>query len=75
VDGKGEVCVGCGKSAPKTETNYTLISPKYGWRLSREKLPNGSYRAEWRCPNCWREKKISGHMPAVTVPVASTKKR
>jgi hypothetical protein len=55
--GKGEVCVGCGKNSPETETNYTLISPRYGWRLVREKQKNGTYLVEWHCPECWRGRK------------------
>ena len=27
-------CVDCGEQSPQTETNYTLISSRYGWRLS-----------------------------------------
>ncbi len=60
VSEKGEICVGCRKASPPTETNYTLISPKYGWRLSREKRADGTWDVEWRCPDCWRERKISG---------------
>ena len=52
-------CVGCGKSAPETDTNYTLISAQFGWRLSRVKLGDGSTRLEWRCPTCWRDHKRS----------------
>ena len=51
---EAEVCVDCGKHAPPTDTNYTLISQRYGWRLLRERLANNDYRVEWRCPECWR---------------------
>jgi hypothetical protein len=51
--------VTCGKSAPETETNYTLISAKFGWRLTRYKRTDGTLVLEWRCPNCWREFKRS----------------
>jgi hypothetical protein len=47
--------VTCGKRAPETETNYTLISAQFGWRLTRFKGPDGSIVLEWRCPTCWRE--------------------
>ncbi len=55
----GEVCVGCGKKSPKTETNYTLISARYGWRLSRSRRLDGTYDVQWRCPDCWRALKGS----------------
>lgn len=53
-----ETCVGCGKRAPETETNYTLISGRHGWRLSRTATPEGVLM-EWRCPTCWKEHKQS----------------
>jgi len=52
-----QTCVTCGKRAPDTETNYTLISAQFGWRLTRYKGPDGSLVLEWRCPACWREYK------------------
>ncbi|HTB74657.1 MAG TPA: hypothetical protein VK762_15515 [Polyangiaceae bacterium] len=54
-----QTCVTCGKQAPETETNYTLISAQFGWRLTRYKRADGSLVLEWRCPNCWREFKRS----------------
>ena len=57
-------CIGCGESAPDTNTNYTLISTDFGWRLMRRTLPNGEKVAEWRCPNCWRAHKAAGHPAA-----------
>ena len=56
-------CAACGKQAPETETNYTLISAQFGWRLSRYKKDDGSIVLEWRCPSCWREFK-RGHTQA-----------
>jgi len=53
-------CVDCRKLSPETETNYTLISARHGWRLRREQLPDGTLVVEWRCPACWREFKASG---------------
>jgi len=61
-DGR-EVCVGCGKESPETETNYTLISPRYGWRLARERRPNGKFDVQWRCPECWRQYKAASKAP------------
>jgi hypothetical protein len=57
-------CVGCGESAPETNTNYTLISTDFGWRLMRRTLPNGEKLAEWRCPDCWRAHKAAAQAPA-----------
>lgn len=54
-------CVGCGKESPETETNYTLISAQFGWRLARRPGPDGTLMAEWRCPSCWREFKARSH--------------
>jgi hypothetical protein len=36
-----------------TETNYTLISQQYGWRLTRRTTAAGRKVAEWRCPDCF----------------------
>ncbi|HEY3822156.1 MAG TPA: hypothetical protein VGL81_33555 [Polyangiaceae bacterium] len=52
-----QTCVGCGKKSPETETNYTLISAQFGWRLTRYKSPDGALIVEWRCPTCWRDYK------------------
>jgi hypothetical protein len=60
-----QICVGCGKQSPETETNYTLISAQFGWRLSRARTGDGTLLVEWRCPNCWREYKR--HLPAGAV--------
>ena len=49
-----ETCADCGKEAPQTETNYTLISAQFGWRLTRSKTAKGDLLVEWRCPECWR---------------------
>jgi hypothetical protein len=50
-------CVGCGTSSPATETNYTLIGPQYGWRVSRSVDPKGRKIAEWHCPKCWARRR------------------
>jgi hypothetical protein len=62
VDGKTEVCIKCGKKSPKTDTDYTLISQRYGWRLSREKRA-GVYEVQWYCPSCWATRKASASQP------------
>ena len=46
-------CVRCKTFAPPTNTNHTLISASYGWRLTRG-LVDGEPVVEWRCPDCWR---------------------
>jgi hypothetical protein len=51
------ICVECRVSPPKTETHYTLISSRHGWRLSRVANPDGGTRMEWRCPTCWAQRK------------------
>jgi hypothetical protein len=55
-----KACVGCGKQSPETETNYTLISARHGWRLHRFKLPDGKFDVEWHCPDCWKARKERG---------------
>jgi hypothetical protein len=46
-------CADCGIAAPQTETNYTLISARHGWRLSLQRTPDGRKETVWRCPSCW----------------------
>lgn len=46
-------CVGCDALSPPAETNFTLISVRYGWRLFRGKRADGTQIYEWRCPACW----------------------
>jgi hypothetical protein len=52
-----QTCIGCGKQSPETETNYTLISAQFGWRLTRRRTEAGEFAIEWRCPECWRDHK------------------
>jgi hypothetical protein len=52
-----QTCIECGKKSPETETNYTLISAQFGWRLARRRDENGGFVVEWRCPDCWRSHK------------------
>lgn len=53
-------CVDCGKVSPPTETNYTLISSRHGWRLTIERDENGARKTTWRCPQCWLAHKNRG---------------
>jgi hypothetical protein len=46
--------------APETETNYTLIGSRYGWRLTKRRDGHGRVAMEWRCPTCWRAFKAAG---------------
>jgi hypothetical protein len=50
-----QTCFSCGKTAPETDTSYTLISSAHGWRVSREKDENGQNVARWRCADCWKK--------------------
>ena len=52
-----QTCVRCGKSPPETNTDYTLISAQFGWRLTRARRDDGVNILEWRCPECWLEHK------------------
>ena len=62
--GHNRVCADCRKQAPETETSYTLIDAKHGWRNIRRKMPDGQYSIEWRCPECWlAHKKNAGNAP------------
>jgi hypothetical protein len=60
-------CIGCGTHAPNTDTNYTLISATFGWRLTRRVLPDGTRAVEWRCPSCWNTHK---NVRATVTPLA-----
>jgi hypothetical protein len=64
-----QTCVDCQALSPETETNYTLISARYGWRLSRRRDARGKLVMEWRCPKCWRAYKGGGG-DAVATPLS-----
>jgi hypothetical protein len=71
-----QTCVDCRARSPETETNYTLIGSKHGWRLTKRRDKHGTVLIEWRCPKCWRAYKAvngvpsssSGEIPAVEAP-------
>jgi hypothetical protein len=47
-------CVDCKSDSPPTNTDFTLISTRFGWRLHRERdAVTGRWNFEWRCPKCW----------------------
>lgn len=51
-----ETCLDCGALSPETSERQTLTS-SMGWRFMRERGPDGSLRAVWRCGKCWRAHK------------------
>ncbi|HEY4011779.1 MAG TPA: hypothetical protein VGM06_00460 [Polyangiaceae bacterium] len=50
-------CDGCGAPSPPTDTNYTLISQKHGWRLVLQQDKSGQRVGKWWCPNCWAKER------------------
>ncbi len=52
-----QVCVDCGAASPTGNGDETLISVKYGWRLSRTPDGAGGYVFEWHCRACWLKAK------------------
>jgi hypothetical protein len=67
-------CSGCSKLSPEVDSEFTLVSPAVGWRISRTQLTDGSYSIAWRCPECWkrhRESKMTTKVDAA--PSTSTK--
>ena len=54
-----QTCVDCRELSPETETNYTLIGSRFGWRLTRTNTADGRVLVEWRCPSCWRAYKAA----------------
>lgn len=53
------VCIDCGDIAPQTETPYTLIGQRFGWRLVYVVDPDGKRFPEWRCDKCFRKAKAA----------------
>jgi hypothetical protein len=68
---KSELCVGCGKQSPVVESDHTLISTRFGWRLTRKVSPEGALILEWRCPSCWSAYK-RGQPEVATAPAEPT---
>ena len=50
-------CGDCGAAAPPADSDSTLISVKYGWRLTRVPQPDGPSIFHWRCKACWQRHK------------------
>jgi hypothetical protein len=53
MDSERPQCTDCGAQSPTTDTNYTLISQRHGWRLVFHGDESGRRIAQWRCPQCW----------------------
>ncbi|MDP9151271.1 MAG: hypothetical protein M3O36_15195 [Myxococcota bacterium] len=53
-----ETCVDCGARSPEKNEDHTLTS-SMGWRLTRERLQDGSFRAAWRCRDCFEKHKAA----------------
>lgn len=47
------VCSVCGKPAPETRTDYTLISSEHAWRQTISRAADGSRVTHWICKECW----------------------
>jgi hypothetical protein len=58
-----EKCHDCGIDSPATNTEYTLISSRYGWRVVQARDAKGEIVMEWRCPTCWKEFKLRPPSP------------
>lgn len=54
---EGRYCGACGAPAPKTDTDYTLISAAHGWRLLRTVGTDGALSMSWRCPTCFAKRR------------------
>jgi hypothetical protein len=55
-------CVGCRITAPKTNTEQTLLTTM-GWRVTRRRTANGEMYTELRCPTCWAQYKARSIPP------------
>jgi len=56
-------CVDCGKAPPPTETAYTLIGSKHGWRLVKRPVDDDAPLLEWWCADCWRKQRLLSSYP------------
>jgi hypothetical protein len=66
IPSDARICHDCRRPAPPVATDFTLVSARYGWRLSRgirapaasaDEVGRGASSPEvfieWRCPACW----------------------
>ena len=56
-------CVRCRATAPSTDTEYTLISQKHGWRCRKVENAGGVPRLEWYCDSCWKGARVGADKP------------
>jgi hypothetical protein len=49
-------CSDCDCVAPTVATDFTLISARHSWRLTRT-IENGTMTLHWRCAPCWAKHK------------------
>lgn len=74
-DERSYQCIDCRAKSPVVETEYTLISSRFGWRLSRRVGRDGVLNLEWRCPTCWarfKSEKTLATTPSEGSPVFGT---
>jgi hypothetical protein len=56
--GQRFTCIDCGARSPEiTDEGSTLISVKYGWRITRQRDRSGMLLIDARCPVCWTKSK------------------
>jgi hypothetical protein len=57
--GQRFTCVDCGAVSPQlnADEGSTLISMKYGWRISRQRDQKGAVAIDARCPACWTKRR------------------
>lgn len=67
-------CESCKALAPRTNTNFTLISSQHGWRLTFEH-ENGRRVPIWRCPKCWQAYKAKTSGASDPAPASTTQTR
>jgi DNA-directed RNA polymerase subunit RPC12/RpoP len=75
MESRSYECVDCRAKSPAVETEYTLISSRFGWRLNRRVGRDGALVLEWRCPTCWTKFKAERGVDSGPVPPSSSRKR
>jgi hypothetical protein len=56
-------CASCQKPSPLTETEYSLIGSRHGWRVSTRPTPEGRRVLDWCCAECWTKRKLKDLHP------------
>jgi hypothetical protein len=63
-EGVRYTCTSCRVASPAVESNFTLISARFGWRLARRlDETRGEWVFEWHCPECWSRRSPSTRSP------------